>query len=117
MQGIHRAHNNEHNARAKFPVLESTQVRDAFKPPFIAFGDTCNKRNLNLVATVDNISRHSIVVCKDCRILWQRDVNTSKDIVHLQGGLHDNDNNNDNNISPLRMSFLFLVTMIKIFAS
>lgn len=35
------------------------------------------------MATPDGITHHGIVVCKNCQILWQRDINAGKNMYHI----------------------------------
>jgi transposase len=38
---------------------------------------------LEKVKTQDGITHHGIVVCKNCQILWQRDINAGKNMYDI----------------------------------
>jgi transposase len=38
---------------------------------------------LKKVKTPDGITHHGIVVCKNCQILWQRDINAGKNMYDI----------------------------------
>jgi transposase len=38
---------------------------------------------LEKVKTPDGITHHGIVVCKNCQILWQRDINAGKNMYDI----------------------------------
>ena len=43
----------------------------------------CHKRSLNELTTADSVKHHGILSCKNCSMLWQRDVNASKNMFRI----------------------------------
>ncbi|KAI9275005.1 hypothetical protein EDC94DRAFT_591774, partial [Helicostylum pulchrum] len=43
----------------------------------------CNKRSADSLNPAKNVKGQSVLVCKNCNTLWQRDVNASKNILSI----------------------------------
>ena len=59
----------------------------------------CNIYNENSLKKVDGVNDHSVLGCQNCKTLWQRDINATKNML-LISSLIWNDNGRPEVFSP-----------------
>lgn len=51
--------------------------------------NSCKTKNLNNIVTADGIRHNGVQECKNCRTLWDRDVNASKNMFYIAKNIWD----------------------------